>query len=332
MKAIEPLNLGLQNPVAIGHLQTVLGHILPSPKSQAPEEVVPIQFSQGANDFGCMHFSSPRNPLPFVFVLFHGLAGHSDSDYMRRLAAVALRLNCRVVRMDHRGSGFVVSQFTEPYHSGRSQDISDVIKFVRKKYHDHKVVTCGISMSGTILLNLLTNKFGDEKPDFAITVNAPLDLADAAQRLKKGVSRLYDIRFYYRLKKLIEQNHLDFKLPPFGTTELIDDLYTAKKSGFHNRQDYYARCSPLESVAKIDRPCYVVTAKDDPFVSYEHYKKAQWPTSVNLIASDFGGHVGYISKTQIKTETSDFGRRWLDYCIFEVLQKIINDQAQLNSL
>ena len=327
IQKLAPVRLGFRDSMAIGHLQTVLGHVLPSHSQVLSEESSPIQFKQGARDFGCLHFSNPKEPLPFVMVLFHGLAGHSDSDYMRRLADVALSLNIRVVRVDHRGSGSVVSQFTEPYHSGRGQDASDVINLVRSKYADHKIIACGISMSGTILLNLLSKRFGSDQPDFGITVNAPLDLADAAIRLKSGASRLYDLRFFYKLKKLIEQKDKDTKLPWIGTTELIDGLYTSVRSGFVDRKDYYKKCSPFSHVSLIDKPCFIITAKDDPFVDFEFYKKAEWSRLAEVIVQDNGGHVGYISKTNLSFEGVHFGRRWLDYCIYRILRKIINDQA-----
>lgn len=63
---LSPMRFGFRDSLAIGHLQTVLGHVLPSPSIVESEESFPIQFVQGARDFGCLHFSNPKVPLPFV--------------------------------------------------------------------------------------------------------------------------------------------------------------------------------------------------------------------------------------------------------------------------
>ncbi len=332
----EPLSLGRvsfqsfekKGSLWLGHMQTILGHILPSPVELGISEEVEIILTEGQGDKAFAHISLPEKvQAPFVLLLFHGLAGDSSSDYMRRLAKVALDRGLVAVRVDHRGANEKGRPFFEPYHSGRSQDISDVIRMVRDRFPDKQIIACGISMSGTILLNLITGKFGSDRPDFAITVNAPLDLADAAATLKRGANQLYDLRFFYKLKSLIEEHDSSVRFPWTGSTELIDEMYTAKKSGFRDRIDYYTRCSPFPDVSKIQIPSLVMTAADDPFVNVEYYKKAQWPKLAQLIIAPSGGHVGYVSRRPIQVHGENFGRRWLDYAIDQFLRKIIASQG-----
>ena len=180
-------------------------------------------------------------------------------------------------------------------------------------------------MSGTIILNLLTGRFGKTLPDKAIVINAPLDLHDASARLQKGFSLFYDWRFYFKLKKLILQKEKNFFLPKIGNTQTIDELFTSVKSGYKDKNHYYNECSPFKHVSLIKTETFILTAEDDPIVSYELYKQAQWSKLCRLFFSTAGGHVGYYSGSNIRYKDKNFGRRWLDYFLFSVFEVISSD-------
>ncbi len=295
-----------------GHLQTLLGHFLKSRGWTYPTRKVEIQLSDG--DVLDGEFSDLKGP--FTLVLMHGLGGGRRSDYMERTAAIASQMGWNVLTIDHRGAGERLTEKT--YHSGRGEDASDIISWCRQQDPQAKIFAVGFSMSGSILLNLLTGRRGKVQPDYACVVNAPIDLLDASENLLKGFSRVYDYRFYLLLRKLVLKRGKIKKLPLWGTVRLIDDLHTAKNNNYLHAEDYYRKCSTIDSLEKIKTPTFVLTAEDDPFVRSKNYLKAKWSSQCHITIAKSGGHMGYISRKSY----INFGRRWLDYYFYQIFKAV----------
>ncbi len=302
-------------PVWTGHSQTLLGHLIPSDPVRSKTQKHILKLADG--DELLLEFINKKSN--FTISIYHGLGGNGQSDYMRRTANLALALGWNVILVNHRlASSEAKAQ--KGYHSGRGDDAEAVLLWARKNFKESIQVAVGFSMSGSILLNLLTRRYGTHQPDFAICVNAPLKLDQSGLLLTEGFSKIYDIRFYLMLKKLIQSQNKT-ELPAWGRTIDIDRLYTAEKNGFTDSQDYYQQCSTWPYLEKIQTPTFVLTAKDDPFVDFESYRTAAWPTSVHRTWSNFGGHMGYVLRKGIPT----YGFRWLDYYLATVLEKIQNE-------
>jgi len=305
-----------------GHSQTLIGHLIPSDDLFFRPETTTIDLSDGDQLFVSFYQGSQ----PFTLSLYHGLGGSAQADYMRRSANIAFQMGWNVVLVNHRG----VVQPTatgKTYHSGRGEDAETVLRWARQRFSQSKQVALGFSMSGSILLNLLTRQHGQEQPDFAVVVNAPLNLDSASQLLSTGFSKIYDYRFYLMLKKMI----LDFQtessavklplahLPVLAPTRYIDEVYTSKANGFFNALDYYQRCSTWKYLDQIQTPTFVLTAADDPFIDVQDYHRARWSHAVNLTVQQYGGHMGYYAK-----QTRPWaGFRWLDYYLRTIFQKIV---------
>ena len=220
-----------------------------------------------------------------------------------------------IICVNHRGASSRAFS-KKSYHSGRGEDAESVILWARKKFQGSKIVAIGFSLSGAIMLNLLTQRYGVQGPDYAIVVNAPLNLFDSSKKLSQGFSKIYDWRFYLNLKKILKAKHQEASQWPYlQKVEYIDEHYTSRVNGFENAEDYYLKCSPVKYLHQIKTPTFVLTSEDDPFVSVEFYRSAQWSDWVHLHIAPSGGHMGYIAKNKIEK----FGCRWMDYYISRVL-------------
>ena len=302
-----------------GHSQTLLGHLIPSPRLSAGGERVEIPLPDGDRLIGRFFGGESKTVVYF----FHGLGGHTDADYMHRSAKVAQKLGHSVFLMNHRGCGEGRGFAKNPYHSGRGEDLSSVIAHGRSRFPKHRHLAVGFSLSGNALLVLLAGLRGDVKPDAAVTVNAPINLMSASKALKAGLNRIYDIRFVLECRREIQLRHgaegaRRFKVPVYSTLYDFDNLYTAPASGFRDREDYYETCSTMNHLEKITTPTIVMTAQDDPFVHFEHYRAAKLSPNVSLHSEKVGGHMGYLSR-----EKTPLGsKRWLDYAIFEAIREL----------
>jgi predicted alpha/beta-fold hydrolase len=327
MDEMTPFSFGIKpcTPprwISHGQLQTIMGHLLPSKVNLQKKQPTIIPLPDGDR----LYAEYLKGSSPWIIYLFHGLCGDTNADYMQRTAAVAQSLHHGVFLVNHRDCGQGYGLAKHPYHSGRGEDISTVLEFGRKKFPDKKHMVIGFSLSGNALLTLLTHLRGTTQPDRAISVNAPIDLDAASQQLTRGFNRVYDLRFVWYLRRIVQEKikrgAINFlKISRFATVREFDALYTAPYSGFQDREDYYASCSTHLHLSKITVPTLLLTAKDDPFVPIHAYEAAKLSPSITLHMESCGGHLGYLS-----TNLPAINRyRWLDYVLREALMRLPND-------
>lgn len=305
-----------------GHLQTILGSILPVVRVILPSSVEKIitlpdgdqlvaLFTQGKSDY--------------IVYLFHGLTGDASANYMERMAKILSDLGHSVCRVNHRDCGQGAGLATHPYHSGRGEDISEVIQWGKEMYPNKCHIVLGFSLSGNALLTLLTGIRGSVLPDYAISINAPIDLSATTNRLQQGVNKIYNYHFIQKLKSTVydkyQRNNITPRLviPNLSSLCYFDDIYTAPASGFKNAEDYYQQCSTVSHLERIEIPTVLLTAQDDPFIPFENYRRATLSPFTHLHVEKTGGHMGYLSRKK-----TPFGNhRWLDYALLQYIEKFI---------
>ena len=306
-----------------GHAQTILGSLWPSPAFTEGSQPVRVPLPDGDELRGRLVDSGTSE---IVILLFHGLGGHSDADYMARTARVARSQGHSVYLMNHRGCGIGEGFARRPYHSGRGEDLAEAVREARTRFPGRRVIAIGFSLSGSALLNLVTGRRGDCLPDAAIAVNAPIDLQTAAERLKRGFNRLYDVRFVNRLRRSLESMHRQgllkdpVKVGRWMTLHDFDNLYTAPASGFRDREDYYGTCSVRPHLASIRIPTLLLTSSDDPIVPIETYQGLHLSPTTLLHVEPIGGHMGYLTRTKTPLGT----HRWLDYALDVGLKRLVS--------
>lgn len=301
--------LVMQPPVwaPTGHLQTILGYLIPNAQTEqdfmksvvnAGKKIFSFnnedQVEYVHRDFGSKH----------VFVFLHGLAGTYFSNYMRRAAFDCQNHQRTYYLFNHRGAGEI--QAKNIYHSGVAPDASEIIAFVRKSHPGKKIVAVGYSMSANILL-LLNGKFPHlEQADHYFSINAPIDLQECAILLGQGLNRLYDQRFVRDLREKLPEE--DRKKTVGISVHQFDQMQTAPRGGFTNREAYYEQCSAKFWTGDLKQPHIVLMSQDDPFIPFHVYENAQWSPQAVVEITAHGGHLGYLSRNK----DEHYGRRWLD--------------------
>jgi predicted alpha/beta-fold hydrolase len=270
----------------------------------------------------------PRNwrPGDRIVVLVHGLTGSSASKDLIRLCRKAVRRGLLVMRVNLRGCGEGFGLARHLYHSGRSEDLREVIKWLGARFPDSPVTQIGFSLGGNITLKM-AGEDGDVSPgglDSVVAVSPPIDLAACSKRLEGPSFRFFDRYFVNALLRHVERLHRQFPemprphFPKDLTLRGFDDVYTAPRSGFRDAADYYAQSSSEQFIPAIRRRSLVLCAADDPIVDAKSYRRLAPSDHVQVVLTPSGGHVGFLGRSA----DAWLGVRWMDDLVLNWLRRL----------
>jgi len=285
---------GLRGP----HRQTLWAALVRRP---APVPVAMERLDLPDGDFLDLAWTPDRGG-PLVLVL-HGLEGGLRSPYARGILGALHRAGALAVLMHFRGCSGEPNRRPQRYHFGDTTDLAFVLEVVRRRHPGRPLGAVGFSLGGNVLLKWLGLQGKAAGLDAAAAVSVPYSLHHAAERLDRGLSRIYQAHLLRRLKQAVASRRellaplvdVDAVLASRSFRE-FDDRLTAPLYGFRDAGDYYTRASALPQLRDITAPTLLVHAEDDPFV-YPHTVPAadELSEAVILELTRHGGHVGFVS-------------------------------------
>lgn len=254
------------------------------------------------NDFIDIDWSKVNSKK--LLVLFHGLEGSSNGQYIKGMCRIFNKNSWDVVAMNYRGCSGEINKTSRFYHGGATEDIDYLINHIEKDYEE--IVLVGFSLGGNMLLKYLgdgTYKL-NHKINASAAVSVPCDLKSAMENLGKKRNFIYSKRFLNALKKkvmlkkrLFPNEISDENLKTIKSLKDFDDKYTAPIHGFKDAYDYYNKCSCKQFLKDIKIPTLVINALDDPFLTTEcfPFKEVESNENLSLLIPKHGGHVGFSS-------------------------------------
>jgi predicted alpha/beta-fold hydrolase len=271
-------------------------------------------------------YQAPEGEPVAHLILVHGLEGSSEAGYARSLAQAALEAGCAVHRFNMRSCGGTehLSGGTL-YHSGQTSDLLAVIRQLRGSA---PIFLVGFSLGGNVVLKL-AGELGESASGLiagVMAISTPIDLAACVRQLNKLSNSIYAQRFVSRLKERVRaKERLTpglFDLSPLDQVRNIyefDDRFTAQAFGFGSADNYYATQSANQFLDRIRVPTLLVQAKDDPLIPFAVYDHPAFSNNphLRLLATEHGGHLGFISKTR--------PRFWLDQVLVHWVLEVRNN-------
>lgn len=257
-------------------------------------------------DFIDLDWSYAKKTSKSLIVLLHGMEGHGQRPYVTGPALLFNNNNVDAICVNFRGCSGELNLKYSSFHSGMTEDLEDIIKYVVSLNRYDSIFIKGISLGANILLKYLGE--GNNIPvqvKAGMAVSAPCDLSGSAKALHKLINLPYQINFLWGLLKLLKQKQKQFpniisrsQIRSIFTLNDFDEVYTSRAHGFKNAQDYYAKASSLQFLKSIKIPVLILNALNDSFLSKDcfPYKEAKKNSSLYLETPQWGGHVGFISR------------------------------------
>jgi uncharacterized protein len=237
-------------------------------------------------------------------IIIPGLEGDSQSSYLRALIPTLLERGCDALVVNHRGCGGLVNNSLKGYHSGFTEDLKEILSSSSLLVYK-EIFLIGFSVGGNIVLKAL-GELGEKIPSNlvkACAVSTPCNLEDAALRLNKGFSRIYQYNFINIMKsKLKRKLHLftvkkDYSFKKIVSFYDFDSKFTAPFFNYKSAEDYWRSNSSIFFIPNIKLPTDIITAVDDPFFTEKSipYAESKINKNINLCVTPYGGHVGFLS-------------------------------------
>jgi len=285
-----------------GHAQTLWPALLRRPPAVAVSRER-LELADG--DFLDLDWAADAGDTGPVVLLLHGLEGGLDSHYVPGLMAALRARGLRPVLMYHRGCSGEPNRSHRRYTGGDTGDLAAVVGHLRRAHPDAPLAAVGVSLGGNILLKWLGETGAGNPLAAAVAVSPPFRLNRAADRLERGLSRLYQRYLLTALRRTLRAKYADCpgacpvplaELERLTTFRAFDDRFTAPIHGYAGAADYYARGSCRPFLANIAVPTAVIHALDDPFTTADAVPQShEVSRAVRLEVYRRGGHVGFVS-------------------------------------
>ena len=257
------------------------------------------------NDFLDLDFSLVNSKK--LLIATHGLEGSSDSSYIKGIISMFNNQGWDAVGLNLRSCSGEPNRLFRSYHSGSSEDLDSVVKYVESKYNYESIYLVGFSLGGNITLKYVGENGSklSKKIKAAAAVSVPCHLKDAGVVISQSKNPIYIKRF---LRTLIAKAIDKKKRHPYQEIDLaaiknsknffdFDNAFTAPANGFKDADDYWKKSSCKQFLPNIKTPTLLINALDDPFLSKTcfPFEEAEANPSFYFEATEKGGHVAFSS-------------------------------------
>ncbi len=259
------------------------------------------------NDFVDVDFcneAAPQAERKPMLVVFHGLEGSSQSHYAQALAYWAREQGMPCAVPHFRGCSGEINRAPRAYHSGDFEEIDWILRRMKARSPERKLIVVGISLGGNALMRWAQEMGAAASAvgSAVASVCSPLDLAAAGHAIGKGFNRQVYTRMFLKTMKPKAMERLALHPKLFDAPALLgsrdlyefDNIFTAPLHGFKNTEDYWDRASAKPRMAEIQIPALALNARNDPFMPANSLPQTgQVGKHVTLWQPAQGGHVGF---------------------------------------
>lgn len=245
-----------------------------------------------------------NKPSP-IAIMFPGLIGDSQSDYLRYIVPAVHSLGYRVVSFNNRGRGGMELKTPRLYSSSNFEDVELAINSIRDRNPNSRIIASGFSMGGMVLTRYLAERGQDARVDAAMLISANYDLVNGTKNMETGFVNRYvaKIMTKYLVDVLMTEKTVLSKtdkpvqwdlVPQARSFRELDRYFTCPMWGYADPEDYFKDATNNERVPKIKVPTLALNSGDDIFSPYETLPLDRLNEAVVFVVTQRGGHLGFM--------------------------------------
>lgn len=249
-----------------------------------------------------------------VVILIHGLTGSSSSHYILGLQQVLEQQGYTTAALNFRACSGEPNLKAGSYHAGFTDDIDQLYQAICSRYPSTPVYAVGFSLGANIMLKWLSENANELDIKKSVAVSVPFKLSHCADRVDRGISRIYRYHLISEMKKKLAHKRVFLKanklfeeankLEELGDISQIksfwqfDNDVVARLHGFDDVHDYYKKTSSIGFLKNIRTETLLIQSLDDPFLTPNVLPQMeQLSATTTLEVMSNGGHVGFIEQT-----------------------------------
>ena len=297
--------------LANGHLQSLFGATLGSiPGESIFGKAIPYRRELIAlQDGGTLSIDWAPTHTPAetqrILVLFHGVTGGSEQQYIRNCVVEAQKRGYRVGVLHMRGVNQTIMTSHKITGPGASDDVKEGLEWIHTRYPQAPIVAIGTSLGANIVLKYAAESQLNCLLKGIVVVSCPFDLLVCSLHLRKFLYKFSDHYIARALIRLLQANQ-DAVKPLESSHNLsiadclqvaslyeFDEKFTRRVLGYHSVEQFYRANSCSRMLHHIRVPVFALSALDDPVITAECIPVMAFANSPNLILAlvRTGGHV-----------------------------------------
>lgn len=240
-----------------------------------------------------------------IALMFPGLIGDSQSDYLKHIVPAVHKLGYRVVSFNNRGRGGMRLTSPRLYCAANYDDLELVIDRIREKNPTSTIVASGFSMGGMVLTRYLAERGQDAKVDAAMLVSANYDLVNGTKNMESSVLLRFVGKVMTKaLVNVIEEEKETLskagkpvqwdKLKEATSFRELDGYFTCPMWGYTNPEDYFADATNNNRLPNMKVPTLALNSADDIFSPYSTLPLDKLNEATVFVITQRGGHLGFM--------------------------------------
>ena len=255
------------------------------------------------NDFFDVDIVDGKGP---AVIACHGFEGSSNSTHITRLMTIIQRLGWSGYAINYRSCSGVINDTFYTYNAGKTEDLEQLIWYVRNQDQNRPIFLVGYSFGANILANCISRPKSNLPRILASAlISGNYRIEPGVTAMAKGFSRVYEQSFVssliekYKLKKAKFPNEVDYDaFFESKTLYELDEKITAPYFNFPDASSFYEEISSAKHLTEIDHPTFMLNSLDDPLSPPDCFPSDKELSSpfLNFFTTEKGGHVAFVSR------------------------------------
>lgn len=265
-----------------------------------------------------------------LVIMIHGWEGCSSSSYLLSSASYLYARGYSIFRLHLRDHGPTHHLNNQPFLAIRLNEVLDAIEHIQQKFCYEKNYLVGYSLGGNIATRAAANI--DQRPirlNQVIAVCPPIDPKKAGEAIRHNLiyNRYFVGKWHRSFKKKIQyfpEHQQNADIFEHGDLISLHEAFVPRYSEHPNATSYFKAYTLDEHLLKkMDVPCHLILAEDDPIVPFESIRLLPKLEGLSVETNPYGGHCGFLKNYQMHA--------WVDERIDELFSQCSNPVTRRSS-